>query len=129
MAVDILGYKELLKVLVEYQITLINRLKNEGYDQLFSIILIPLPNWNEKNLRDTVLPLLRSSDRLFYIEENLIALLPNTDWNGAQKVHNTIVTALNLKNIEDRVVEYPTDGENAFKLISNLYAKLDSQKL
>jgi len=126
MAVDILGYKELLKVLVEYQITLINRLKNEGYDQSFSILLIPLPNWNEQKLRDTILPLLRNSDRLFYIEENLIALLPNTDWNGAQKVHDTIATALNLKDIEDRVVEYPTDGENAFTLISNLYAKLDS---
>jgi len=126
MTSDILGYKELLKVLVEYQITFVNRLKNEGYDQLFSIILIPLPGWHEQKLREIILPLLRKSDRLFYIEENLIALLPGTDWNGAQKVHNTITTALNLENMEDRVVEYPTDGENAFKLISNLYAKLDN---
>lgn len=126
MTSDILGYKELLKVLVEYQITFVNRLKNEGYDQLFSIILIPLPGWHEQKLREIILPLLRKSDRLFYIEENLIALLPSTDWNGAQKVHNTITTALNLENMEDRVVEYPTDGENAFKLISNLYAKLDN---
>jgi len=126
MTSDILGYKELLKVLVEYQITFVNRFKNEGYDQLFSIILIPLPGWHEQKLREIILPLLRKSDRLFYIEENLIALLPGTDWNGAQKVHNTITTALNLENMEDRVVEYPTDGENAFKLISNLYAKLDN---
>ena len=124
MAKDIFGYKELLKVLVEYQITLVNRLKNDGYDQFFSILLIPLPGWNEQKLRESILPLLRTSDRLFYIEENLIALLPGTDWNGAQKVHETITTALNLENIEDRVVEYPTDGKNAFTLISNLYAKL-----
>ncbi|BBG65438.1 hypothetical protein NNO_0735 [Hydrogenimonas sp.] len=125
MADKILGYKELLKTLLEYHIHLIKRLSREGYEQIFSVLLIPLPNDDEKRIRELVKPLLRESDRLFYIEGNLIAMLPGTDWNGAQKVHETILEALGESGIEDCVVEYPTDGNDAFTLIGNLYARLE----
>ncbi|WP_457595194.1 hypothetical protein [Hydrogenimonas sp.] len=121
----ILGYKELLKVLLEYHIHFIKRLSREGYEQLFSVLLIPLADADEKRIRELVNPLLRESDRLFYIDGNLIAMLPGTDWNGAQKVHETILTALGEAPVEDCVVEYPTDGNDAFTLISNLYARLE----
>ncbi|MCF6201181.1 MAG: hypothetical protein L3J42_03500 [Hydrogenimonas sp.] len=127
MSDKILGYKELLKALVEYHIHFIKRLSRDGYDQIFSLLLIPLPGEDEQRLRELVYPLLRESDRLFYIEGNLIALLPGTDWNGAQKVHETILEALGKSGIEDCVVEYPTDADDAFRLISALYAKLDSR--
>jgi len=101
MADKILGYKELLKTLLEYHIHFIKRLSREGYEQTFSVILIPL---------------------------HLIAMLPGTDWNGAQNVHRTILEALGKPAVEDCVVEYPTDGEDAFKLISALYARLEEIK-
>ncbi len=119
----ILGYKELLKVLLEYHIHFIKRLSREGYEQIFSVLLIPLPDADEERIRELVEPLLRESDRLFYIDGNLIAMLPGTDWNGAQKVHETILTALGEPHVEDCVVEYPTDGDDAFTLIGNLYAR------
>ncbi|WP_300366907.1 hypothetical protein [Hydrogenimonas sp.] len=125
MPSKILGYKELLKTLVEYHITFINRLSNEGYEKLFSILLIPLSGENEERIRELVLPLLRESDRLFYIEGKLIALLPGTDWNGALKVNETITEALGIEPLEECIVEYPADGENAFELIGNLYARYD----
>ncbi len=121
----ILGYKELLKTLVEYHIDFVKRLSREGYDQVFSLLLIQIPNEDEERIRELVQPLLRGSDRLFYIDGKLIALLPGTDWNGAQNVHKTIIEALGKPETEDCVVEYPTDGEDAFKLISSLYARLE----
>ncbi len=128
MADRILGYKELLKTLLEYHIHFIKRLSREGYEQTFSVLLIPLPGADENRIRELVKPLLRESDRLFYIEGNLIAMLPGTDWNGAQKVHRTILEALGEPLVEDCVVEYPTDGNDAFKLISSLYARLEEIK-
>ncbi|WP_456381393.1 hypothetical protein [Hydrogenimonas sp.] len=128
MKARILGYKELLKTLVEYHITFIDRLALEGYEKTFSILLIPLKEWNEEKVRDLAAPLLRESDRLFYIDDKLIALLPGTDWNGALTVHETLVTALGMDPIDDCIVEYPADGENAFELISNLYARYDEIK-
>ena len=128
MKPKILGYKELLKTLVEYHITLIERLANEGYDKQFTILLIPYPGADEEQIRDTVLPLLRRSDRLFYIEGNLIALLPGSDWTGAMKVRDTLQSALGLSHPEECIVEYPVDGTDAFKLISNLYARYDEIK-
>ncbi len=125
MADKIYGYKELLKTLLEYHIHLIKRLAREGYEQFFSVLLIPLPGEKEENIRELVTPLLRESDRIFYIDGNLIAMLPGSDWNGAQKVHETILTALGKEKIEDCVVEYPVDGNDAFTLISNLYARLE----
>ncbi len=124
----ILGYKELLKTLVEYQIALVDRLANEGYEKVFSIILIPYDQGDEERIRELVSPLLRESDRLFYINGKLIALLPGTDWNGALTVHETITTALGIEPMEECIVEYPTDGENAFELISSLYARYDEIK-
>jgi hypothetical protein len=123
MAAKIFGYRELFKALVEYHITFVERLEREGYEKTFSLLLIHLPNREEKLLKEMVAPLLRRSDRLFYIDGDLIALLPGSDWNGAMKVHQTIVEALGLKGVEDRIVEYPTDGDDAFSLISNLYAR------
>ncbi len=123
-----LGYKELLKTLLEYHITFIKRLSREGYEQTFSLLLIPLENIEEKRIEDMVKPLLRECDRLFYIEGNLIAILPGTDWNGALKVHETILEALGEGPIEDCIAEYPTDGEDAFELIGSLYARLEEIK-
>ncbi|WP_456451279.1 hypothetical protein [Hydrogenimonas sp.] len=128
MKSKILGYKELLKTLVEYHITLVERLAHEGYDRQFSILLIPYPEGNEERIRELVSPLLRNSDRLFYIENNLIALLPGADWNGAMQVRETIAQALGITLGEECVVEYPTDGAEAFELISNLYARFDDIK-
>ena len=129
MPAKIYGYRELLKTLVEYHIALIQRLADEGYDKIFSILLIPDPNDSEKRIRDLVLPLLRQSDRLFYIDGNLIALLPGADWNGAMKVRQTIMEALGLDtNKEECIAEYPVDGSDAFSLISSLYARLDEIK-
>jgi len=128
MHAKIFGYKELLKTLVEYQIAFIDRLANEGYEKVFSILLIPYPQGDEEKIRELVSPLLRESDRLFYIDGKLIALLPGTDWNGALTVHETITTALGIEPKEECIVEYPTDGENAFELISNLYARYDEIK-
>ncbi len=129
MVNKIYGYRELLKTLVEYHITLIQRLADEGYDQIFSILLIPDPNDDEERIRETVLPLLRKSDRLFYIDGNLIALLPGADWNGAMKVRKTIMETLGLdENEEECIAEYPVDGSDAFSLISNLYARYDEIK-
>lgn len=127
MANEVFGYKEILKVLVEYQIALLERYKDDKYDIHFSLLLISLPDRSEKELRESVLPVLRKSDRIFYVDGKLIAFLPETDWNGAQKVHKTITETLGLGDVEDCVVEYPTDGSNAFTLISNLYAKLDDR--
>ncbi len=129
MADKILGYKELFKVLLEYHINFIKRLSREGYEQIFSILLIPLADADETEIRELVNPLLRESDRLFYIDGNLIAMLPGTDWNGAQKVHKTILAALGESEKEDCVVEYPTDGTDAFTLIGNLYAQLEEIKV
>ncbi len=129
MNTKIYGYRELLKALVEYHITLIERLAREGYDKIFSILLLPCPDVNEEKLREIVLPLLRSSDRLFYIDGNLIALLPGSDWTGAMHVRETIMEALGLQEGErEYVVEYPQDGTDAFSLISNLYAQYDEFK-
>jgi hypothetical protein len=128
MRSKILGYKELLKTLVEYHITFIERLAHEGYDRQFAILLIPYPEGDEERIRELVSPLLRDSDRLFYIDDNLIALLPGTDWNGAMKVRETIAEALGIPLGEECIVEYPTDGEDAFRLISNLYARYDEIK-
>ncbi|WP_457592667.1 hypothetical protein [Hydrogenimonas sp.] len=128
MSEKTLGYKELLKTLLEYHINFIKRLSREGYEQTFSVLLIPLPDVKEKKIDELVTPLLRECDRLFYIEGNLIAMLPGTDWNGAQKVHETILEALGEAPVEDCVVEYPTDGTDAFKLIGNLYARLEEIK-
>jgi len=128
MKAKILGYKELLKTLVEYHITFIDRLSNEGYEKIFSILLVPYPQGDEEKIRELVAPLLRESDRLFYLEGNLIALLPGTDWNGALTVHETITTALGIEPSEECIVEYPTDGKNAFELISNLYSRYDEIK-
>jgi hypothetical protein len=128
MRSKIYGYKELLKTLVEYHITFVERLAHEGYDKQFSILLIPYPEGDEERIRELVAPLLRESDRLFYIEENLIALLPGTDWNGAMKVRETISEALGIDPGEECIVEYPTDGTDAFGLISGLYARYDDIK-
>ena len=129
MASKIYGYRELLKTLVEYHITLIQRLADEGYDKIFSILLIPDPGDDEARIRETVLPLLRKSDRLFYIDGNLIVLLPGADWNGAMKVRKTIMEALGLDvNEEECIAEYPVDGTDAFSLIANLYARYDEIK-
>lgn len=128
MKAKILGYKELLKTLVEYHIAFIDRLSNEGYEKIFSILLVPYPQGDEEKIRELVSPLLRESDRLFYLEGNLIALLPGTDWNGALTVHETITTALGIEPKEECIVEYPTDGTSAFELISNLYSKYDDIK-
>ena len=122
----ILGYKELLKTLIEYHINFVERLAQEGYDKTFSLFLLPYPEGDEERLRELALPLLRQSDRLFYIDGNIIVLLPGSDWNGALKVHETLEEALGLQNDrEECIVEYPADGENAFKLISTLYATHD----
>lgn len=118
------GYKALLLKLLEYHIKLLRRFKHDGYDQLFSLIALSLPEWDEKKLRNIITPILRESDAIFYIEGNLILLLPGSDWNGALKVHHTICDMLDLHDIEDAIVEYPTDGEEAFALIGNLYNKL-----
>ncbi|WP_201353560.1 hypothetical protein [Hydrogenimonas urashimensis] len=128
MKAKIFGYKELLKTLVEYHITFMERLANEGYEKVFSILLIPYPQGDEENIRELVQPVLRESDRLFYIEGKLIAMLPGTDWNGALNVHDTIINALAIEPVEECIVEYPTDGSNAFELISNLYARYDEIK-
>ncbi len=128
MSEKTLGYKELLKSLVEYHINFIKRLSNEGYEQTFSLLLIPLENIDERKIKELAVPLLRECDRIFYIEGNLIAMLPGTDWNGALKVHETILEALGEGPVEDCIVEYPVDGEDAFKLIGNLYARLDEVK-
>ena len=125
MSREILKERALLKTLVEYQVTLIERLKAEGYDNLFSLLLIPYPEGDETKLKEIVFPLLRISDRLFYIDGNLIALLPGCDWNGALKVHETIAQALGIWPIEDCIVEYPTDGKHADELIENLYRRLE----
>jgi hypothetical protein len=105
MAAKILGYKELLKTLVEYHITFVERLAREGYEKTFSLLLINLPDRDEVLLREVVAPLLRKSDRLFYIDGDLIALLPGSDWNGALQVHRTITEALGMKNVEACIVE------------------------
>ena len=128
MKTKILGYRELLKTLVEYHITFVERLANEGYDKPFSILLIPYAEGDEERIRELVAPLLRDSDRLFYIDGNLIALLPGADWNGAMKVRETIAEALGIELGEECIAEYPADGENAFELISNLYARYDEIK-
>ena len=125
----ILGYREMLKTLVEYHITFIERLAGEGYEPVFSILLLPWRG-DEERLREGVLPLLRQSDRLFYIDDNIIALLPGADWNGAMTVRRTIADALGIQlpaTDEDRecIVEYPTDGTQAFELIGNLYARCE----
>ncbi len=129
MKTKILGYKELLKTLLEYHITLVERLHHEGYDRTFTILLLPYPQKDEEKLRQIILPLLRSSDRLFYIEGNLIALLPGTDWMGAMKVRETICEALGIEPAEKEcIVEYPVDGEEAFTLIGNLYARCEETR-
>ena len=123
MQPKVYGYKELLKTLLEYHISLIERLRHEGYDMTFSVLRIPYPGGDESRIRDIALPLLRNSDRLFYIEENLIAMLPGCDWNGAMKVRETLAEALGIELGEEYICEYPDDGEDAFTLISGLYAK------
>ncbi|WP_457596217.1 hypothetical protein [Hydrogenimonas sp.] len=126
MKTKILGYKELLKTLVEYHITFVERLSHEGYDRQFSILLIPYPHGDEERIRSLAAPLLRESDRLFYIDGNIVALLPGADWNGAMKVRETLMEALGLDTQEPEcVVEYPVDGRDAFELIANLYARYD----
>ncbi|WP_353662980.1 hypothetical protein [Hydrogenimonas sp. SS33] len=123
-----LGYKEMLKTLVEYQITFIERLAHEGYDKTFSLLLFPWPGGDEERLRELLLPLLRRSDRLFYIEEKIVALLPGTDWNGAMKVRETLEELLGPRPEKECIVEYPADGSDAFELISRLYAQCDEIK-
>ncbi len=125
MPKEILKDKKLLETLVEYQVTLIERLRAEGYENHFSLILIPYPDADETLLKESVMPLLRISDRLFYIDGNIIVLLPGADWNGALKVHETIAQALDIWPIEDCIVEYPTDGKHAHQLIENLYKRLE----
>lgn len=129
MTNKIYGYRELLKTLIEYHITLIQRLSDEGFDKIFSILLIPDIKKKEEQIRETVVPLLRKSDRLFYIDDKLIIMLPGTDWNGAMKVRKTIMEALGLDAQEEEcIVEYPVDGTDAFSLIANLYARYDEIK-
>ena len=129
MSAKIYGYKELLKALVEYHIALVDRLANEGYERVFSILLLPYPDGDEEKLREVVSPLLRESDRLFYIGDELIVLLPGSDWVGAMKVRETIMEAVGMKdNGREFIVEYPQDGKDAFALISNLYAQYENFK-
>ena len=130
MQPKVYGYRELLKTLLEYHITLIERLAHEGYDPTFSVLRIPYPDGDETRIREVALPLLRTSDRLFYIDGNLIALLPGSDWNGAMKVRETLVEALGIPIDDDEecICEYPEDGADAFSLISRLYARYDAIK-
>ncbi|NPA29057.1 MAG: hypothetical protein GXO33_02615 [Epsilonproteobacteria bacterium] len=122
MQPKVYGYRELLKTLLEYHITLIERLAHEGYDPTFSVLRIPYPDGDETRIREVALPLLRTSDRLFYIDGNLIALLPGSDWNGAMKVRETLAQALGVPLDKEHICEYPVDGKDAFTLISGLYA-------
>ena len=128
MPKKILKDKKLLEALVEYQTTLIERLRVEGYENNFSLLLIPYLDLDETMLKEMALPLLRTSDRLFHIEDNVIALLPGCDWNGALKVHETIAQALGIWPVEDCIVEYPTDGKGTLQLIENLYKRLEEIK-
>ena len=124
MSKEILQDETLLEKLVDYQVTLLERLKAEGYDNNFSLSLLPYPKADEALLEEMVLPLLRVSDRLFYLDGTIIVLLPGADWNGALKVHETIAQALGIWPLEDCIVEFPTDGQKASELIDNLYKRL-----
>jgi hypothetical protein len=81
-------------------------------------MFLKMEDIDDLELKKSIQIVFRDSDIIFDAGENYIILLPKTDWNGAYELLGGLQEFLN-QNLQDSIVTYPDDGENADDIINS----------
>ncbi len=106
-----------LKSLITHHIALIDR-SDTFSTQEFALMFLKMEDIDDLELKKSIQIVFRDSDIIFNAGENYIILLPKTDWNGAYELLKGLQEFLN-QNLQDSIVTYPDDGEDANELIKS----------
>jgi len=106
-----------LKSLITHHIALIDR-SDTFSTQEFALMFLKMEDIDDLELKKSIQIVFRDSDIIFNAGENYIILLPKTDWNGAYELLRGLQEFLN-QNLQDSIVTYPDDGEDANELIKS----------
>jgi hypothetical protein len=112
-----------LKSLISHHIALIDRADVFG-TQEFALMFLKMEDIDDLDLKKSIQIVFRDSDIIFDADENYIILLPKTNWNGAYELLGGLQEFLNLK-LQDSIVTYPDDGENAEELLHSFKNVID----
>lgn len=110
--------KQNIESLVSYHIALLKRFDTTEDDE-FSVIYFNLGNKKDRELATVFQKILRKTDALFQEKDDVVVMLPGTDWNGATELLSGIQEFLG-QSLMDNVVTYPDDGNNAKDLLNKL---------
>ncbi len=92
-------------------------------EEPFSLIYFSLKNSPKIDHAKTFQAMLRKTDALFQDKTNFVALLPGTDWNGANIVLEGIYKFLD-EEYSDNIATFPDDGEDAKEIINSLHDRI-----
>ena len=106
-----------LKSLIAHHIALIDR-SDTFNTQEFALMYLRMDDIGDLELKKSIQIVFRDSDIIFDSGSNYIILLPKTNWNGAYELLHGLQEFLNQK-LQDSIVTYPDDGEEAEELISS----------
>lgn len=110
--------KQNIESLVSYHIALLKRFDTTEDDE-FSVVYFHLGNKKDEELASVFQKILRKTDALFQENDDVVVMLPGTDWNGATELLSGIQEFLG-QPLMDNVVTYPDDGNNAKDLLNKL---------